>query len=75
MPDLKNVAPVLEEVVDAASDLEPGLRGVFGIGERHFEFKINYEGKILDRTTIVQCHTSVRCLSLAAVEVCGYLKL
>ena len=25
VPDLKNVAPVLEEVVDAASDLEPGL--------------------------------------------------
>ena len=49
VPDLKNVAPVLEDVVDAASDLEPGLRGVFRIGKRHFEYKINYEGKIHER--------------------------
>ena len=47
--DLNNVAPVLEDVVDAASDLEPGLTGVFIIGERHFEFKSNYEGKMLGR--------------------------
>ena len=49
VPDLEDVALVLEEVVDAASDLEPGLTGVFGIGERQFEFKIIYEGNILGR--------------------------
>ena len=51
VPVLEDVAPVLEEVVDAASDLEPGLRlrGMFGIGERQFEFKIIYEGNIRGR--------------------------
>ena len=82
-PVLEDAEPVLEEVVDAASDLEPGLRlrGMFGIGERHFVFKLMQSQPIMEnahcfnRTTIVQCHiSSVRCLSLAAMEVCGYPK-
>ena len=47
VPDLEDVvadleeegaAPVFEEV-EAVPGLEPGLRGVFGIGERGLEFK------------------------------------
>ena len=43
VPDLEDATPVLEEVVDAASDLKSGLRlrVMFGIGKRHFVFKLS----------------------------------